>query len=243
MKSGAGFLITGFLGVVFVSSLLTDGFSRMPFTGALVKDLHPERVSKVDFFVMSFCPYGEQAESILKPVYDAFKNEVLFEPHYVIYSNYGGGGPNYCLDENSEFCSMHGVNEVKEDVRQLCAWKYYSEDVWWNYVSCINAECSVSDVEGKWESCAQRAGIDVNKIKKCFSEEALQLLAEDKAKGDNLGVSGSPTIFFDGARYSGARTADACKQTLCTSNPDLTGCSSVLSDVSSLPTSGAGCGA
>lgn len=45
---------------------------------------------KVDakLFTMSYCPFGNEAESAMFPVEALLKNDVEIEPHYVIYSNY-----------------------------------------------------------------------------------------------------------------------------------------------------------
>jgi glutaredoxin len=39
---------------------------------------------EVKFFVMSFCPFGNQAEAGLEPVYQLLKNKVAWEPRYII---------------------------------------------------------------------------------------------------------------------------------------------------------------
>ena len=54
---------------------------------------------QVDFFVMSYCPYGNQAEELIKPVYDQLKGKADFKPRYVIYQNYQGGSKEFCLDK------------------------------------------------------------------------------------------------------------------------------------------------
>ena len=51
--------------------------------------------AKIDFYVMSYCPYGNQAEDGMSPVAALLNDKINFEPHYVIYGNYGGGGPKY----------------------------------------------------------------------------------------------------------------------------------------------------
>lgn len=38
---------------------------------------------ELKFFVMSFCPYGNQIEDILRPVFDLLKNKADFTPHYI----------------------------------------------------------------------------------------------------------------------------------------------------------------
>ncbi len=35
------------------------------------------------FYVMSFCPFGNQIESVIKPVYDLLKNHVDWKPQYI----------------------------------------------------------------------------------------------------------------------------------------------------------------
>ncbi|MFQ6055824.1 MAG: hypothetical protein ACE5J3_07580, partial [Methanosarcinales archaeon] len=50
----------------------------------------------VKFFVMSFCPYGQQTESLLAELANLFGDKVEFEPHYVIYENYMDNSEDYC---------------------------------------------------------------------------------------------------------------------------------------------------
>lgn len=39
--------------------------------------------SELKFFVMSFCPYGNQMEDILRPVFDLLGNKANITPHYI----------------------------------------------------------------------------------------------------------------------------------------------------------------
>ena len=167
----------------------------------------------VQFFVMSFCPYGQQAETGLKGAYDALGSTVEWEPHFVIYSNYGSA--EYCLDENQTYCSMHGRSEVNEDVRQMCIWKYYSTNVWWDYVSQINSMCSLDSIDTCWMTVASGLGINTTQIAACQLGEAIALLEPELELNDELGVSGSPTIFINGQSYSGSRSAEAFKSAIC----------------------------
>ncbi len=168
----------------------------------------------VKFFVMSFCPYGNQAENALGPVFKLFKNKVEWEPHYVIYSNYGGY-PDYCLDEEEKYCSMHGIQELNEDVRELCIWKYYDHSTWWDFVLQINENCNARNVDTCWVPIAKRLGIDTEKIKNCQKTEAINLLDEEIRLNQKYGVRGSPTVFINDVSYNGARTPEAYKQAIC----------------------------
>ena len=168
----------------------------------------------VKFFVMSFCPYGNQAESGLEPVYRLLKDKVEWEPHYVIYSNYGNY-PDYCLDEDRKYCSMHGIQELNQDVRELCVWKYYSHDLWWDFVLKVNEKCNSRNADICWEDIAKDLGIDVEKIKKCQKEEAVSLLEKEIELNEKYGVRGSPTVFINDELYAGSRTPEAYKQAIC----------------------------
>lgn len=54
--------------------------SKDSVTFAAVKSDRPQ----VKFFVMSFCPYGNQIEDTLRPVFDLLKNKVSIVPHYIL---------------------------------------------------------------------------------------------------------------------------------------------------------------
>jgi protein-disulfide isomerase len=188
--------------------------------GVTLGDNHPQ----MDFFVMSFCPYGNQAEELIEPVYQLLKEEVDFIPHYVIYSDYATGmnadWEQYCIDEDEKYCSMHGIQELNQGVRELCVYKQLGADAYFEFVLAVNDACSSSDADTCWEGVADDLGLDKQSIKTCEEEEALTLLEEDKAIGDKLSVSGSPTIFVDGERYSGQRSSAGYQQSLCESFED-----------------------
>lgn len=208
------------------------------------QDIPTSDKPNVKFFVMSFCPYGQQAETGLKPVFELLGNKIEMEPHYVIYSNYAGGGPSYCLDDESNYCSMHGINELMENVRQLCINKYYDAGIWWDYVSTINNECSLQNIDTCWEEKATALSIDVDKIKDCENNEALDLVTAEKALNDDYGIGGSPTIFINEELYSGGRSPEAYKTAICSGfTTPPTECSEELSSPSvqqTAPTQGCG---
>lgn len=174
-----------------------------------------DNTPQVDFFVMSYCPYGNQAEELLEPVYQQLKGKADFVPRYVIYSNYNGGGPQYCIDEASELCSMHGVVELNQDIREKCVFKYDGIDAWFDFALAMNEQCNSQNADTCWEGVADAQGLDKARIEQCFEEEGEDLMREDKQIGDVLGVSGSPTIFFEGERYGGSRTVEGFMSAMC----------------------------
>jgi hypothetical protein len=169
----------------------------------------------VKFFVMSFCPFGNIAEAGLAPVFDLLGEKVEWEPHYVIYSNYGTGYPNYCLDEENKYCSMHGIQELNQDVRELCVWEYYPHDLWWDWVLEVNEKCNSRNADTCWEPIAEKFGINIEKIKDCQLNEAISLLEEEVRLNQLYNVRGSPTLFINDRLYRGDRSPEAYKQAIC----------------------------
>ncbi len=188
---------------------------------------------KVLMFVMSFCPFGQQAERGLKPAIELLGDKIDFEPHYVIYSNYGTGYPEYCIDENAKYCSMHGISELKEDVRQLCIWKY-ERDKFWPYIEKIyQGNCNLQNIDECWKTQAETLDINVAKIEECLENEALELLAKEVELNKKYGVRGSPTILINETEYVGDRSPESFKQAICSAfNTPPEECSQTLSSES-----------
>ncbi|MCK4589885.1 MAG: hypothetical protein KAT77_05545 [Nanoarchaeota archaeon] len=172
----------------------------------------------VKMFVMTYCPYGQQAEAGLGPALELLGDIVEFEPHFVIYNNYatnrGGAWEDYCFDEEEQYCSMHGINELNEGVRQLCIYDSTPEK-WWKYVNKINADCALSDIETCWKDAAKYAGIDVEEVETCFENKGELLLKKELLLNQQFGVQGSPSIFINDASYSGGRAPENYKAGIC----------------------------
>jgi len=193
------------------------------------KDIPKTELPDVDLFVMAFCPFGNQAEEIMEPVAKLLGNKAKIELHYVIYSNYASGFPDYCLAEESRYCSMHGIQELNQGVRELCVQKY-QKDKLWDFVMKINKGTTSQNVDEKWEEIAKNLGIDVQKIKDCQRVEAKTLLAQevrlnkteypvqDPTRHQNqekITISGSPTLVINGIIYDGERSSEGYKKAIC----------------------------
>ncbi|MBW2997445.1 hypothetical protein KY349_03860 [Candidatus Woesearchaeota archaeon] len=180
-------------------------------TGVKKGDNKPQ----IDFYVMSYCPYGNIAEEAIEPVYQLLKEKADFNPHYVIYSNYQGGGPQYCLDEEDKYCSMHGVQELNQGLRELCVHEYMGDAAYFEFVLEMNQKCSYQNADTCWEPVAESLNLDTEKIKDCEANEWEDILSEELALNAALGVRGSPTVFVEGEAYAGARAPSGYAQSLC----------------------------
>lgn len=183
---------------------------------------------KVDVFYMSYCPYGVQAMKGMYPVAKLFGDKVDITPHFVVYGDYRGGSAEYCLD-NGKLCSMHGVEELNEDIRQACIYKY-QKPKFWEYVNCAMTDCSLSNIKTCWETCADKTGVDKKKVNECYDSEGIKLMEAEKKLNTEKDVSGSPTIFVNDEPYEGGRAPDQFKTNICCGfNNEPTECAQSLS--------------
>ena len=170
-------------------------------------------VPTMNIFVVAYCPFGIGALKGIQSVVDLLGDKIKVEPHYIIYENYGGGGPDYCM-AGGKYCSMHGIQELNEGVRQLCLYKYQPE-VWWDYFSLVSSSCNSNNVDDCWEGQAQKASVDIATVKKCFEEEALDILAEEVKLNAKYNARGSPTMVLNEGAYDGKRDSESFKLAIC----------------------------
>jgi glutaredoxin len=218
-----------------VNMTINSGAQQSPKTApAPIKSARPA----VDLYVMSFCPYGTQAETSMQPVFELLNGKADFRVRYIATIS---GTTADSVD------SLHGPSEAAEDLRQICINKNYPAK-FWPYLTAFNTACYPS-----WQNATALAacrkdtlaslGIDSTKIETCASgSEGMVVLQADGTETNKNGVSGSPTLIINGVTYSGARTPEAYKQAICNSFDTVPAeCSTVLSSASASASSG-GCG-
>jgi glutaredoxin len=177
-----------------------------------------EKKEQVDVFVMSQCPYGVRALNSMKEVLDNFKGKLKFDVHYIADEKDG---------TETGFSALHGQPEVRENIRQLCAKKYYSRNnKYLDYIWCRNKNYRSEE----WESCA-KGGISASKIEKCATgDEGKELLRDDIKIAKALDISGSPTWLANNRfKFSGI-AADAIKKNVCKHNPKMANCDKKLTE-------------
>jgi len=94
------------------NSTKTTAATSTTITFEAQKSQKPE----LKFFVMSFCPYGNQMEDVLRPVFDLLKDKVDITPHYIFdkidnldtYCKGRSGDPAQCATyvENKYFANI-----------------------------------------------------------------------------------------------------------------------------------------
>jgi len=165
-----------------------------------------EKSATLEMFVMSQCPYGVQVVNAIAPVAEQLGGNLDLQMDFI--------GDQ----EGDNFKSMHGDNEVKGDIVQLCAKKLkpYS---YLKMLTCQNK--AVKEVATNWEACAKDADINVAALKSCLEgPDGKALLAASFARAKEKGAQGSPTIFLNGKAYEGGRKSADFTKAICA---ELTG--------------------
>jgi hypothetical protein len=183
----------------------------------------------VKLFVMSYCPYGLQAEKAIMPAWKLLNEQADINVYFVDYT-------------------MHGKKEIDENLRQYCL-KQEEPDKFVPYLGCF-----VKD--GDSQACLTEVKSDKEKISACvaLTDKKYHVSADynDRASWRNgkypkfelyselnsqYNVGGSPTLVINGTVVSPSqRSPEAFKQEICRAfktAPEQ--CSQTLSTTVALP--------
>jgi len=234
-----------------------DLTQSVPAAGNNAAAAQPTNVPKTDkpvveLFVMSYCPYGTQAEKGILPAARALGNTVDFKIRFVYYS-------------------MHGEKEVKENLNQYCIQKE-QPDKYLTYLACFLNDSIGQGSDADVSACLVSNKIDTTKLDACkaaadtqfnvmknFNDKASWLNGNfpkfdiDAAANTKYGVGGSPTLVINGVQSNAGRDSVSYLKAICAAfNNAPTECSTQLSSTQPGPGFGydsvgaanaAGCGA
>ena len=233
----------------YTSYTSKDGSLLFPeaisLTPPKLKEFTKSNKPDVQLFVMAFCPFGNQAEELMIPVEKLLKNKADISLHYIV-----------SKDANGKFSSLHGDQELHQDIRELCV-KKYQPDKFWDFVDQIDQKATAQNVDTKWERIAKSLGIDTAKIKDCQKNEGDTLLNQEFAltnkeypvqdpsrhRGqEKVTILGSPTLVINGTIYDGQRTSNDFKTAICSAFTKApTECSQVINPGSKSTTRNGAC--
>jgi glutaredoxin len=201
----------------FDSYMTKDGRFLFPQFIDIEEVEKEKQVTKADrpdikVFVMSYCPYGLQAQKMFLPVYNLLKDEADIEVYYVDYI-------------------MHEKEEIDENLRQYCIGQE-QENKYYDYLNCF-----VYGDTGDSAKCMASVGIDKTKLNACVAkvdkEFSITEQYNDKTTWVNekfpkfglhtdlnkeYGVKGSPSIIINGkATEISPRSPENFKSIVCES--------------------------
>ncbi len=179
----------GFADVVALHTKDVD-HSRQPMN---LQELLASRIARMgkptlELFVMSYCPFGVQAEEKIIPIVKQFGDKINFKLRFIAREK-----ESPSPQDITPFTSLHGYPEVAENIRQLLITQEYP-DQYLDYILCRGKKLDKS-----WEACAEKLGIDVARIQQLFDtpEVSEQLFRENIKRATELGINTSPTILVD----------------------------------------------
>jgi len=160
-------------GKFYVGNRVDPVTTAASLTGNVVSET-PKTVVKsdkpiVELFVMSYCPYGTQAEKGVLPAIKALGNLIDFKIRFVHYT-------------------MHGEKEDTENFRQLCI-RETALTKFNDYLTCFLED-------GNASRCLKKYSLNVDS---CISGKAKEYYAADSALSKGYDVQGSPTLIINGA--------------------------------------------
>ncbi len=162
---------------------------------------------KVEFYVMSMCPYGIEVERGVAPVLQKIGHLIDFHLDYIVTPQPDG-----------TFKSLQGQNEVDANTVQLCANKM-APAKFWAFLDCQNK--NFRDAHNNWRACAEQHGIDVAKLEACKNgQEGKDLLMASAERAKAANATGSPTIRVNGKPYMGGRSPGGFMRAFCAELPD-----------------------
>jgi hypothetical protein len=164
----------------------------------------------LDMFVMSHCPYGAQAMVAADTVAQHFGKDLNLNVHFI------------GQIQGDQLSSMHGQEEVNEDLREICAAnKYPKNNQFAKYLGCRSKDLRNTD----WQACAKSSGMDEKVIAKCVETEGKDLLRKSFEFANTLKIGASPTFLSNNRREFNAVDATTLQKQFCSDNPDVAGCS------------------
>ena len=156
----------------------------------------------LDFHIMSKCPFGVKVLQAITPVIEKMGDRVEFNVNYI------------GREKDGELTSMHGDQEVKGNILQLCAKEIGGNASWLEFLKCQNENWR--KIPEGWEDCAKTAKIDVAKMKGCYEgDQGKKLLKESFNISNEKKATGSPTIFLAGEPYRGGRSETSFGRAIC----------------------------
>ncbi len=144
--------------------------------------------ARMELFVMSQCPFGTRAESVVAKVLENLGQYVDLSLRFVVDET---GGAN-------QFSSLHGDPEVRLDRVQACAGIV---DPSKQLAFIVES----NESQESWEQAAAKMELDVKAINACLTDgRGDKALSADARRCKEMNVNASPSLYINGKEYKGA---------------------------------------
>lgn len=195
---------------------------------------------EMDLFVMSLCPYGMEAERVLLPLVEQFKDQVELDIYFIADEADSSAAPlssarrpmsagrrvgcaAATTSGNGPFRSLHGQEEIDEGRRQLIVFSEYPEQ-YRAYLLCRSRQ----GPGGDWRLCARAAGLDPDSLQQqALGPQGERLFRENIRLANELRIDLSPTLLIDGEEFNGRYDGFSLARLICSDHPDDERCRNI----------------
>jgi hypothetical protein len=176
-------------------------------------------------FGMSHCSYAARAVVAAHALLESFGNnreKIDFRLAFVGKA------------QDGELTSLHGAVETQEELRQVCAQKYYAKEYAFMAYTVCRADMFLKSKgqeprDVNWAYCAKKP-IKADVIRRCAEgEEGKALLAASYKEATKLEMSGAPRWLLNNQTEVVPKSADGIKAAFCEMNSGLSECETTLS--------------
>jgi hypothetical protein len=167
-----------------------------------------EEKRRLDLFIMSGCPFAAKVLPEVDHVLDHFENDrksIEFSLQFV-------GDV-----EGDKLSSMHGEEEIKENLRMICAQKLYARK--YRFMEYVKCRTDTFDSPA-WEPCVPK-GMDKKLLERCAEgRQGFELLKKSFELSNRLGIRGSPSWLLNNRLAMEGRTAKEIIEGFCEHNDE-----------------------
>lgn len=198
---------------------------------------------RLELFVMSLCPYGMEAERVLVPLAEQWREWVDLRIYYIADEADAaprsgaakgqatpGSAPTRagCSGRSTStgtgpFRSLHGQAEIDEGRRQLVLRADHPE-AYRPYLVCRARQGPT----GRWQACATVVAVDTLELERqAAGPRGEALFRANIRRANELGVHLSPTLWVNGEEFLGDLEPIAVSRLLCRDRRELSECARV----------------
>ncbi|RKU22930.1 hypothetical protein C6500_02945 [Candidatus Poribacteria bacterium] len=191
--------------IEYVTSEVDHSRTELSLKQILEQRMRGPMKPEIELFVMSYCPYGVQAEQELLPFFEKYGDTIDFKLRFIVGKNEASEKKT---SEQVEFTSLHGEPELIENKRQMVIAELYPDKLF-DYLLC-----RADHLQEAWVNCAKDVGLDVERIARAVESEKVALeLVKEIQRTEELNIKGSPTLVIDGRIIDGGLWRGKVKET------------------------------
>ena len=191
--------------IAYVMSEVDHSRTELSLKQILEQRMRGPMKPEIELFVMSYCPYGVQAEQELLPFFEKYGDTIDFKLRFIVGKNEASEKKT---SEQVEFTSLHGEPELIENKRQMVIAELHPDKLF-DYLLC-----RANHLQEAWVNCAKDVGLDVERIARAVESEKVALkLVKEIQRTEELNIKGSPTLVIDGRIIDGGLWRGKVKET------------------------------